>query len=183
MQAAGPSARCCGKYRHGRCFHVGGKVRERKRLRFFLLLLILRTFFLKKKRSFNRGWLEGNEHGKLHGLFEGRQLGTEKGFELWMELGTMEGVATTWLRRLQSATTRKSQKQVQQLLTLLNAISEVPTVNDDKIDLGAEMERIRARYKSVCFSLNIRDVREDENTDGQVATIKGRRVNTANLHF
>lgn len=47
---------------------------------------------------FEAGHAEGFAHGALHGTFEGRALGQEKAFELWEELGYMEGVANGWLQ-------------------------------------------------------------------------------------
>lgn len=49
-------------------------------------------------RYYERGYQEGFEHGKLHGLFEGRELGQEKCFDWWEELGFIEGQAMFWKR-------------------------------------------------------------------------------------
>ena len=41
------------------------------------------------------------EHGRVHGLIEGRALGKEKGFEMWEEVGFYLGFATTWRNLLE----------------------------------------------------------------------------------
>lgn len=47
-------------------------------------------------RFYAQGMEGGTAHGELHGVFEGRALGREKGWELWEEVGYYEGVATFW---------------------------------------------------------------------------------------
>lgn len=47
---------------------------------------------------YNEGYKSGYDHGALHGLFEGRELGQEKCFEWWEELGYLEGQAQFWRR-------------------------------------------------------------------------------------
>jgi hypothetical protein len=51
---------------------------------------------------FNQGYKDGFDHGRLHGLFEGRELGKEKAFEIWEELGYYEGWAGLFLKNLKS---------------------------------------------------------------------------------
>lgn len=95
-------------------------------------------------------------------------------------------MAETWLKLLSSNQSRKAQKQCQQLQSLLAAISEMPMTNDEKVDLGAEMERVRARYKSIRFSLGIKEIPAAVGADdvpSQEAIIKGRRVDTSKLAF
>jgi hypothetical protein len=48
------------------------------------------------RRFYDTGYEEGFAHGRNHGLIEGRALGTDKGFEIWEELGYYEGFALTW---------------------------------------------------------------------------------------
>lgn len=50
---------------------------------------------------YEQGYADGHAHGALHGLYEGRELGQEKCFEWWEELGFLEGQAQLW-RRLAS---------------------------------------------------------------------------------
>jgi len=45
---------------------------------------------------YSTGWNSGFPHGELHGLFEGRELGREKSWELWEEIGYYQGVARLW---------------------------------------------------------------------------------------
>lgn len=42
------------------------------------------------------GFNSGLPHGELHGLFEGRELGRDKSWELWEEIGYYQGVAQLW---------------------------------------------------------------------------------------
>jgi flagellar biosynthesis/type III secretory pathway protein FliH len=49
---------------------------------------------------FQQGYQDGHAHGQLHGLFEGRELGKEKAFEIWEELGYYEGWAGLFLSNL-----------------------------------------------------------------------------------
>lgn len=49
-----------------------------------------------EERFYQEGLDSGTPHGQLHGLFEGRALGREKGWELWEEVGYYEGVAKLW---------------------------------------------------------------------------------------
>lgn len=45
---------------------------------------------------YQQGLASGLPHGHLHGLFEGRALGREKGWEIWEEVGYYQGTATFW---------------------------------------------------------------------------------------
>jgi hypothetical protein len=51
---------------------------------------------------FQQGYQDGHAHGQLHGLFEGRELGKEKAFEIWEELGYYEGWAGLFIENLRS---------------------------------------------------------------------------------
>lgn len=45
---------------------------------------------------YEQGYKDGFDHGRLHGLFEGRAIGQEKAFEIWEEVGYIEGTALFW---------------------------------------------------------------------------------------
>ncbi|KAJ9114085.1 hypothetical protein QFC22_005905 [Naganishia vaughanmartiniae] len=84
---------------------------------------------------YERGYQEGFEHGKLHGLFEGRELGQEKCYDWWEELGFIEGQAMFWKRLAAAQESGRVQgkkissrtlKSIDQLLSL---VSSFPTVN------------------------------------------------------
>lgn len=45
---------------------------------------------------YQAGYDGGFPHGEVHGLFEGRELGRDKSWELWEELGYYEGAAKLW---------------------------------------------------------------------------------------
>lgn len=55
---------------------------------------------LANPRFYDEGYASGHAHGKLHGLFEGRQLGLEKAWEIWEEVGFYEGFAAVVERKL-----------------------------------------------------------------------------------
>lgn len=55
-----------------------------------------------EETHYQQGYTDGHAHGALHGLYEGRELGQEKCFEWWEELGFLEGQAQLW-RRLANA--------------------------------------------------------------------------------
>lgn len=176
-------------------------------------------------RFYQDGYSDGHAHGSLHGTFEGRRLGTEKGFEMWSEVGAMEAFARFWLLVLtrdrstltegeaeigtldgQTAAPRKRAKQVQQLEALLNTTEALPMDNaDTTLDIGAALERMRAKYKLACYSLGVAAEvgavlsehvqQSDAHTslnmaaksptafdDGSVV-VKGRRIDQNQLHF
>lgn len=157
-----------------------------------------------EENAYKEGYTDGEAHGKLHGTFEGRQLGAEKGFELWQELGQMEAFARTWLQlnasneahSTTSDTSRKQQKAIQHLQSILTLIDTMPMENDEKVDIGANMERIRAKHKMACLALNVNpdlsnismNKASSAATDSQGATgnnviIKGRQVDSSQLNF
>ena len=109
----------------------------------------------------------------MHGTFEGRELGRQKGFEVWEEVGFYEGTTRFWLEAITRSTpdeakrTRKQTKQVQHLGALLALIEGFPMANDvipegsaaaedDDKDMATLLERIRARYKLTCSVLGVR---------------------------
>ncbi|KDN52958.1 DUF1715-domain-containing protein [Tilletiaria anomala UBC 951] len=119
-----------------------------------------------EETAFGHGYAGGFTHGALHGKFEGRALGREKGFDIWGEVGYYEGMAAMWQRLLQDGTSeqdrsRKQNKQMQQIGSLLELIVAFPTRNDaagggsqdQSPDLGQLLERIRARFKLTASTL------------------------------
>lgn len=159
---------------------------------------------------YESGFKDGDAHGRLHGKFEGRRLGAEKGFELWNEIASIDAFAKTWLCVLeqpsnatlgtldgQPASQRRRTKQMQQLESLVGAISAIPTDNlDADLDVGAALERIRAKYRLACFSLGVssdmsHDARRltdagnatESRTESSGIIVKGRRVDANQLNF
>lgn len=49
-----------------------------------------------EQQFYQRGFDAGRPHGELHGLFEGRELGRDKAWELCEEVGYYEGMARLW---------------------------------------------------------------------------------------
>lgn len=103
---------------------------------------------------YTAGYDEGFAHGRLHGLFEGRQLGQEKAWELWEEVGFYEGYARTYLAKLGDSCSdvcgaRRGAKSVAHARTLLALIDSFPTTNptptpDRPIDVDNDEERAAA---------------------------------------
>lgn len=149
-----------------------------------------------EEASYKQGFAEGKAHGSLHGIFEGRQLGTLKGFEVWQEVGYMQGLAKFWLQAMSTSASiksRKQLKQIQQLESLLSLIHSIPRQNGEEVDLFGLMEKLRARYKLICSSLGIAATQDslDEDADNAITTsdpsrlvkIHGRTVNPDKLNF
>ncbi|WOO84949.1 Oral cancer-overexpressed protein 1 [Vanrija pseudolonga] len=129
---------------------------------------------------YETGYAEGHAHGQLHGLFEGRQLGQEKAWELWEEVGFYEGFAGVWCAKLASSSSRKEAKSLAHAQTLLGLITAFPATNPTPVpdapldndtpelaaareaaaaaapDLPAMLSAIRARYRLLCTSLGTR---------------------------
>jgi len=153
-----------------------------------------------EETAYNEGFSDGETHGKLHGLFEGRDLGTLKGFEVWEEIGYMQGVASFWLQLVSrtSANSRKQAKQRQQLQSLLEMITTLPMENGEDVNLFGMIEKIRAKYRLACFSLGISAAkidqgdevnrgRDDEHTTSEstnrIIKVNGRSVDSSKLDF
>ncbi|KAL1407611.1 hypothetical protein Q8F55_007044 [Vanrija albida] len=129
---------------------------------------------------YTAGYADGHAHGRLHGLFEGRQLGQEKAWELWEEVGFYEGFAGVWAARLAAASGRKEAKSLAHAQTLLGLIAAFPATNPTPVpdapidgeteaqrqereaalaaapDLPALLSNIRARYRLLCTSVGVR---------------------------
>ncbi|CAK9781682.1 unnamed protein product [Cutaneotrichosporon oleaginosum] len=80
-------------------------------------------------RFYDQGYADGHAHGAQHGVFEGRQLGREKAWEVWDELGFYEGYAGVWVRRLRGGAGRREAKSAAHATALLALISSFPTTN------------------------------------------------------
>ncbi|KLT46476.1 hypothetical protein CC85DRAFT_238950, partial [Cutaneotrichosporon oleaginosum] len=91
---------------------------------------------------YDQGYADGHAHGAQHGVFEGRQLGREKAWEVWDELGFYEGYAGVWVRRLRGGAGRREAKEEERgdeskadirsaahATALLALISSFPTTN------------------------------------------------------
>lgn len=61
---------------------------------------------------YKSGYDAGFQHGQAHGVFEGRALGQEKGFEIWEELGYYKGTAIFWQAVAQLEQSKKKQIDV-----------------------------------------------------------------------
>ncbi|GAA5904784.1 ribosome biosynthesis protein LTO1 [Sporobolomyces salmoneus] len=120
-----------------------------------------------ESQFYTSGFNSGLPHGELHGLFEGRELGREKSWELWEEIGYYQGVARLWkviLERQGKGSTR-SMQALDQILSLVAAF---PSSNDSssllsesstkeaRVDIAAQLSTLRSKYKTVCATLGIR---------------------------
>lgn len=105
-------------------------------------------------RFYDEGYQDGFAHGGLHGLFEGRQLGQEKAWELWEEIGFYEGFARLWLAKLGAERgdvcgSRKVAKALAHVRSLLALIESFPTTNptpvpDRPLDIDSDDEEAQA---------------------------------------
>lgn len=138
-----------------------------------------------EQHFYDQGLATGTPHGQLHGLFEGRALGREKGWELWEEVGYYEGVSKLWRAILLAQgkeggryarlprsgweaadEERRALANVEQVLLLVDSF---PSTNDSTlldetnttaattdIDIPALLTSIRAKYRAACASLGMR---------------------------
>ncbi|GAA6044361.1 hypothetical protein JCM8097_008409, partial [Rhodosporidiobolus ruineniae] len=123
--------------------------------------------------------------GELHGLFEGRELGRDKAWELWEEIGYAEGTARFWGKVLEKNGKREG-RPAQNLDQLLSLVEAFPTSNDssslaqpapssptssdspsdssmaspaaaaDEVDIPALLSSLRSKYRTLCGSLGVR---------------------------
>ncbi|GAA6044356.1 hypothetical protein JCM8097_008404, partial [Rhodosporidiobolus ruineniae] len=121
--------------------------------------------------------------GELHGLFEGRELGRDKAWELWEEIGYAEGTARVWGKVLEKNGKREG-RPAQNLDQLLSLVEAFPTSNDssslaqpapssptsaylpsdspaparaaDEVDIPALLSSLRSKYRTLCGSLGVR---------------------------
>ncbi|GAA5915807.1 hypothetical protein JCM6882_006105 [Rhodosporidiobolus microsporus] len=77
---------------------------------------------------YQSGFNSGLPHGELHGLIEGRELGREKAWEIWEEIGYMEGVGRFWAGVCRR--NGKGGRPAQNLDQLLSLVDSFPTSND-----------------------------------------------------
>ncbi|GMK55833.1 hypothetical protein CspeluHIS016_0208890 [Cutaneotrichosporon spelunceum] len=82
-----------------------------------------------ESKFYDEGYDDGHAHGAQHGIFEGRQLGREKAWEVWDELGFYEGYARVWAARLEGRVGRKEVKSASHAAALLGLIAGFPTTN------------------------------------------------------
>lgn len=162
-------------------------------------LLDLEQLSTLEESAYKEGFADGQAHGNLHGLFEGRELGTLKGFEVWEEIGFIQGIARFWHQAMVTSTSGRSRKQVkqlQQLESLLEVIETVPMANGEEVDLFGNLEKIRAKYKMMCSSLGISPfanlpTNEKQSNEGaprpsevrRLVKINGRNVDPSQLNF
>ncbi|GAA6012965.1 hypothetical protein JCM11491_000923 [Sporobolomyces phaffii] len=118
-----------------------------------------------ESQFYSSGFNSGFPHGELHGLFEGRELGRDKSWELWEEIGYYQGVAQLWKAILarQAKPSTRSMQSLEQILALAAAFpssndsSLIETASDsEQLDITAQLTTLRSKYKTVCATLGIR---------------------------
>ncbi|GAA5829946.1 hypothetical protein JCM11251_007943 [Rhodosporidiobolus azoricus] len=77
---------------------------------------------------YSNGFNSGLPHGELHGLIEGRELGREKAWEIWEEIGYLEGSGRFWSEVCKR--NGKGGRPAQNLEQLLQLVNSFPTSND-----------------------------------------------------
>ncbi|KAI9636716.1 uncharacterized protein MKK02DRAFT_45421 [Dioszegia hungarica] len=85
-------------------------------------------------KFYQEGYADGHAHGQLHGLYEGRELGQEKAWEVWEEVGYMEGFALFWVDMLAAGEDAgkgrsKDARAISHARQLLALIETFPTTN------------------------------------------------------
>ncbi|BEJ15842.1 hypothetical protein CspHIS471_0504470 [Cutaneotrichosporon sp. HIS471] len=112
-----------------------------------------------ESKFYDEGYADGHAHGAQHGVFEGRQLGREKAWEVWDELGFYEGYARVWLCKLEGKVGRKEVKSASHATALLGLIAGFPIVNPSAgaapitaqdialADIEAETSRTKSRSR------------------------------------
>ncbi|BGP24127.1 hypothetical protein Rt10032_c05g2172 [Rhodotorula toruloides] len=120
-----------------------------------------------EQQFYQRGFDAGLPHGELHGLFEGRELGREKAWELCEEVGYYEGMARLW-KGILAAQGKDQGRASQSLDQILSFVAQFPTSNDSSslsslpapanndIDIPALLSALRSKYRTACASLGIR---------------------------
>ncbi|BGO98875.1 Yae1_N domain-containing protein [Rhodotorula toruloides] len=117
-----------------------------------------------EQQFYQRGFDAGLPHGELHGLFEGRELGREKAWELCEEVGYYEGMAKLW-KGILAVQGKDSGRASQSLDQILSLVSQFPTTNDSSslsspsnadIDIPALLSSLRSKYRTACASLGVR---------------------------
>ncbi|WWC73138.1 uncharacterized protein I206_107104 [Kwoniella pini CBS 10737] len=131
-----------------------------------------------ESKFYQEGYKAGYDHGELHGLYEGRELGKEKSWELWEEIGYYEGFIKVYIDLLSGKDIQEGSKRgkdaralnhAQILLSLINTFPisnssqsnfNISQINkeeeEEEIDLINLISNIRARYKLLCSSLNLK---------------------------
>ncbi|KAJ9108239.1 hypothetical protein QFC19_002487 [Naganishia cerealis] len=137
---------------------------------------------------YEKGYQEGFDHGKLHGLFEGRELGQEKCFDWWEELGFIEGQAMFW-KRLSDAQGdgRIDSKKITSTTDIPPTPITPPTEMDESADtavgegdLAGLMTRIRAKYRLVCSLVGVKPRLAVKNTvEGDVMADNNAAVDSS----
>ncbi|GAA5883648.1 hypothetical protein JCM8547_002517, partial [Rhodosporidiobolus lusitaniae] len=135
---------------------------------------------------YERGYQGGLPHGELHGLIKGREIGREKAWELWEEIGYAEGVGRFWREVLEANGKREGRaaQNLDQLQTLVDAFpssndssslvqpadpsfslsdpSSTPLAPDEQansagdIDIPSLLSSVRSKYRTACASLGVR---------------------------
>ncbi|GAA5962185.1 hypothetical protein JCM3765_003891 [Sporobolomyces pararoseus] len=122
-----------------------------------------------ESQFYQQGFQSGFPHGELHGLFEGRELGKEKSFELWEEIGYYKGVAQLWKQILnkKGGKLESSSRSIKGLEQILKLSKNFPDSNDsssllqqqqqqEDMDITQQLTSLRSKYKTVCATLGIR---------------------------
>ncbi|BGO91045.1 hypothetical protein NBRC10512_001349 [Rhodotorula toruloides] len=119
-----------------------------------------------EQQFYQRGFDAGLPHGELHGLFEGRELGREKAWELCEEVGYYEGMARLW-KGILAAQGKDSGRASQSLDQILSLVFQFPTSNNSSslssssasnadIDIPALLSSLRSKYRTACATLGVR---------------------------
>lgn len=124
-----------------------------------------------------KGRREGHEAGKMKGFEDGMNLGNIKGVEFGMELGFLRGIVheieTEFIVHPgQQERISKSIKELKHMITTFPSPDELfKETSNEKLDLSARLQRVRAKYKVLTVQLHIpyvtlKDVLNEQRNQG-----------------
>ncbi|KAJ2480217.1 hypothetical protein IWW56_002583 [Coemansia sp. RSA 2131] len=101
------------------------------------------------------GYAEGLEAGRKLGAAEGRELGMEHGFDIGKDLGFYRGWAQEWLRAAAAHPDVVPTRALKKLQAIIDAVNDVPTVNDENANYEARAKSIQLKFKTVSAMLGV----------------------------
>ncbi|POY73788.1 hypothetical protein BMF94_3328 [Rhodotorula taiwanensis] len=160
-----------------------------------------------EQQFYQSGFDSGFPHGQLHGVFEGRELGRDKSWELWEELGYYDGTAKLWTAILDraphhSATTTNhhhSSRGKQALEAIQTLVSAFPASNDSSslhqqqpesepaaagadVDISAQLGALRSKYRTSCALVGMRPrMTVSSGGEGPIASGEGAEASLRSL--
>ncbi|KAJ2368249.1 hypothetical protein H4S01_001695 [Coemansia sp. RSA 2610] len=101
------------------------------------------------------GYAEGLAAGEAIGAEEGRELGLEYGYDIGKDLGFYRGWAQEWLRAAAAHPDLVPARAQKKLQAIVDAVNDVPTVNDENAHFGERLKAIQLKFKTVSATLGV----------------------------